>query len=124
MSVEPKLWGWTETLSTHELHTAHRVDIRAGGYSSRHKHEGKWNGFHCIRGTLLVEVFVKGHQQVEHHLLQPGDSFQVNAGLVHRMSAPSGPVTAIETYWPTARSGWVDPDDIVRLDEGGIKCPG
>ena len=40
-----KVWGVTELLEANGVLEFHRLEARAGGVCSKHKHKYKWNGF-------------------------------------------------------------------------------
>lgn len=107
-----KVWGETRCLfSTHALEV-HRIEVRAHGYCSVHRHEHKWNGFYVERGELLVKVWQLSGT-LDETRLGPGDTMQVPPGVKHQFVALSD-VLAFEVYG-------LDPlaPDIIRDSVGG-----
>ena len=46
-----KVWGQTELLEANGVLEFHRIEAKAGGVCSKHKHKFKWNGFFVAKGT-------------------------------------------------------------------------
>ena len=110
-----KLWGWTQTVAlTDKMHVAYAF-LNAGGFSSRHYHKNLWNRFVVIEGSLKIEIV--RNNKLEIVTLKDNDILDVEPALIHRMVAISD-VRLIEIYWP--QEGLLDPEDIVREDEGGL----
>ena len=55
-----KIWGLTELVHGNQVLEFHRVEIKSGGYCSKHKHQFKWNGFYVEDGCLQIKVWKKG----------------------------------------------------------------
>lgn len=119
--VNQKDWGWTEALHDSAYHFAARIDVKAGGFCSQHKHLLKWNGFSVVRGRMVIEIWNAGSHLSDPPdtsiLLGPGDYYSVPPGQVHRFYCDV-PTCAMETYWSHTT---VREDDIVRLSLGGIR---
>lgn len=110
-----KLWGWTQTLLlTESAHVAYAV-LHEGGFSSRHYHDKLWNRFYVVQGTLQVLVY--RNNKVEWVELGAGQALDIEPGVEHRMLAVTN-CELIEAYW-TEYDVDVDPEDIVRKDNGG-----
>ena len=43
-----KVWGQTELLEANGVLEFHRIEAKAGGVCSKHKHKFKWNGFKSL----------------------------------------------------------------------------
>ena len=43
-----KIWGQTELILANSSLEFHRIDYKAGGVCSKHKHEYKFNGFYVV----------------------------------------------------------------------------
>lgn len=110
-----KLWGFTRCVHRDRTHEIHHATIQSGGYSSRHHHERKDNLFYVVSGLLHVHRYDPDEPVA---LLGPGDKFTVAAGRDHRFVAQTD-VQLVEVYWADG-SGDLDPDDIVRVDVGGL----
>jgi mannose-6-phosphate isomerase-like protein (cupin superfamily) len=110
-----KVWGNTRCLVRGHGFEVHYLNINGGGYCSRHRHRAKWNQFFVVRGLLRVRFFRADGSEGHCHTLSAGSILDVPPGTLHRFEA-SETSEAIETYWTDP----VDPDDIDRLDEGGL----
>lgn len=113
---QQKPWGWTCPLilaDSFELWTAH---VLAGGYSSRHWHDKKWNRLAC-RDAVIVVRWWDGHEGMRERVVGFGEHVDVPPGLAHRFEViQSGRIW--ETYW-----GECNPQDIVRVDSNGWRPP-
>lgn len=108
-----KLWGNTRLIAATPAFEYHRLEIRAGGFCSKHKHQSKTNGFYVESGRLLVHVW---HGDVmDTTELSSGQYTHVPAGIYHQFEALSDCV-AFELYWAQYQ-----PDDIERENQGGIR---
>ena len=110
-----KVWGNTRCLVRGHGFEVHYLQIKAGGYCSRHKHRSKWNQFFVISGFLRVRFFYQDGTEYHRYTLSAGGILCVPPGMLHRFEAVE-PTEAIESYWTNP----VDPNDIERLDEGGF----
>jgi quercetin dioxygenase-like cupin family protein len=115
-----KVWGWSYPLLLTEDIEIVKIEVRHGGYSSRHAHKNKANMFFVLSGVLQVITYLKNTEDYDQirFLHREGDAFQVAAGIFHRFRALA-PTVAIEVYRPTG-TGKLDPNDIIRSDEGGL----
>jgi mannose-6-phosphate isomerase-like protein (cupin superfamily) len=117
MAVE-KIWGTARALYRDDQTELFRITARRGGYSSRHQHRHKANGFLVVRGRLLLVCYRGGTQTRQ--VLTPDDGLHVvEAGIDHRFIALEEPTTAYEFYYATT-GRTADPRDIVRRDQGGV----
>ncbi len=107
-----KAWGETRMLFSNHAMEMHRIDARAGGFSSVHLHQHKHNGFYVERGELLVKVW-QPSGTLDETRLAPGDTMSVPPGVKHQFVALTDAV-AFEAYWPAALG-----EDIVRSSVGG-----
>jgi mannose-6-phosphate isomerase-like protein (cupin superfamily) len=110
-----KSWGVTRPLRYGERDELHHASIKKGGYSSRHRHVGKENYFYVLSGTLYIQRYDPDYRPVR---LTAGMAYVSPAGEWHRFYATTD-VELIEYYW-NADGNPIDPDDIERLDMGGI----
>jgi quercetin dioxygenase-like cupin family protein len=116
-----KIWGETKLIFGNAQCEVHELQIKEGGYCSRHRHH-KWNLFYVLDGELIVELFAEEDGRVTDapsldRVLFAGDVFQVAPGQWHRFRADADS-RVLEVYWAN-----VEPNDIERLDEGGISQP-
>lgn len=113
-----KLWGWTQTVAlTDKIHVANAF-IMTGGFSSKHYHDNLWNRFVIVDGILQIEIYRNDKQEIVK--LDAGDVLDVEPKLWHRMKSIEE-TKLIEIYWP--QEGCLDPEDIVREDQGGLSSP-
>lgn len=107
-----KVWGKTKCIVLGTNFEVHELRVVKGGYCSKHRHR-KWNLFHVIAGRLRVELF--NGDETTGRILSDGDEFRVPPDVTHRFVAESD-CHLLETYWTNN----IDPNDIVRDDEGGV----
>lgn len=116
-----KEWGWSSLEVRDPRCEVHRIDVKLGGYCSWHSHSFKHNVFSVAKGRLIIEtqdpLFPNHPKQ---HILLPGDTITMAAGVRHRFRAPFEPVTAFEVYYPLS-GRVVEPHDITRYGRGGIE---
>ncbi len=111
-----KVWGLTELIHHNPVLEFHRVEIKEGGYCSKHKHQYKWNGFFVESGSLQIKVwknYGNDNELIDITVLNSGDFMQVKPGEYHEFRALKETI-AFELYWAE-----FDPADIVRESVGG-----
>lgn len=113
VTQEAKAWGSVRHLFNTPQCAVSVLDVKKGGYSSRHYHEWRVNRFLVQSGEIDV-VHYNGSIE-ERYNLKPGDVHDVAAGVVHRFEVKESGVI-VEVYWP---SQGVSFTDIKRLDIGG-----
>lgn len=113
MQTAGKIWGKTATICAGPNFELHRIEIKAGGYCSKHRHATKSNGFFCESGSLEITTWKpSGTVDVTH--LNAGDFTVAPPGEYHQFHAPVD-CTAFEIYWTA-----LDPLDIDRENTGGL----
>jgi len=115
--VKGKVWGTTMLVFGNMSVEAHYLEIKKGGYCSKHRHpRGKTNLFHVISGKLLLQVWDEdGIKILDTTLIRGGQLTTVGPRLFHRFEAIED-TKCYEIYQIT-----IDPDDIERMDEGGLR---
>jgi hypothetical protein len=112
-----KPWGYTACLlanSAFELWTGH---VLAGGYSSRHWHDKKWNRIASRTAVLRCTIYHGDGDTEQAIWIAPGEFYDFAPGVEHRFEVmQSGLIW--ETYW-----GQCEPGDIVRRDANGWMPP-
>ena len=94
-----KIWGQTELIHANGVLEFHKIDYKAGGVCSKHKHQFKWNGFYVMSGRMKVRVWQKDQQDlVDETILGPGDFTRVKPGYMHQFEGIEDGV-AFELYW-------------------------
>lgn len=111
--IEGKVWGLTELVTANGAFEYHKIQIKAGGYCSKHTHQTKWNGFHVDSGRLVIRTWNADGTSNE-TTLQKGQYTAVAPGVPHQFEAPEDCV-AFELYWAQ-----YSPDDIQRETVGGV----
>ena len=110
-----KIWGQTELIHANGVLEFHRIDFKAGGVCSKHKHKFKWNGFYVVSGKMKIRVWQKDYDLVDETILGPGDFTRVKPGLMHSFEGLEDGV-AFELYWAEFNH-----DDIQRESVGHFK---
>jgi quercetin dioxygenase-like cupin family protein len=114
--IAGKVWGQTELIHSNGVLEFHRIDFKAGGVCSKHKHQFKWNGFYVVSGRMKVSVWQKDQQDlVDETILGPGDFTRVKPGYMHQFEGIEDGV-AFELYWAEFNH-----DDIQRETVGYSK---
>lgn len=117
--VIEKPWGWSQEEVSNLFCQVHRIDIIVGGFCSWHKHLRKDNVFSVAKGRLVVE-YHGGLGDILQVVLQPGDTYTIGAGVVHRFRAPFESVRAFEVYYPSeGYDRMATATDIERYSHGG-----
>ena len=110
-----KIWGQTELVHANGVLEFHRIDFKAGGVCSKHKHQFKWNGFYVVSGKMKIKVWQKDYDLIDETILGPGDFTRVKPGLMHSFEGLEDGV-AFELYWAEFNH-----DDIHRETVGHFK---
>jgi len=110
-----KIWGQTELIHANGVLEFHRIDFKAGGVCSKHKHQFKWNGFYVVSGKMKIRVWQKDYDLIDETILGPGDFTRVKPGLMHSFEGLEDGV-AFELYWAEFNH-----DDIQRETVGHFK---
>ena len=110
-----KIWGQTELIHANGVLEFHKIDYKAGGVCSKHKHQFKWNGFYVVSGKMKIRVWQKDYDLVDETILGPGDFTRVKPGLMHSFEGMEDGV-AFELYWAEFNH-----DDIQRESVGHFK---
>jgi len=110
-----KIWGQTELIHANGMLEFHRIDFKAGGVCSKHKHQFKWNGFYVVSGKMKIRVWQRDYNLIDETILGPGDFTRVKPGLMHSFEGMEDGV-AFELYWAEFNH-----DDIQRESVGHFK---
>jgi mannose-6-phosphate isomerase-like protein (cupin superfamily) len=115
-----KIWGLTKSLLDNPNFELHRIDIKKGGYCSKHYHKNKHNYFYVVSGILQIDVFREDSDKkiVDSTILGPDESTSVPPTCIHKFIALEDTI-AFELYWTTNQT-YLEKDDIVRFDQGGV----
>ena len=117
-----KIWGITELVHANSSFEFHRIETKAGGTCSKHKHKHKWNGFFVEKGELIVRIWKETTSEkagISTHIdethLCAGDFLYVKPTEYHQFEAVVDTI-AFELYWAEFNH-----DDIEREDHGTLK---
>lgn len=113
-SVQGKVWGTTQCIFGDNNVEVWRINVKKGGYCSEHRHRNKYNVFYVECGRLQVTVTKDGMNDIT--ILTSGMSTSIPPGEQHRFEALEDTI-ALEIYYIR-----LDPDDIERFSQGGLKC--
>lgn len=116
MIKEEKVWGTVVHLHLGPTCMNSYLQVNPGYRCSRHYHVNRHNLFYVVSGRIVVELFA-GDEVTVQAVVGPGEALKVPPKMVHRFRTLEGGVV-VETYW-TTNGLLVDPNDIVRFDEGG-----
>jgi len=119
-----KVRGETELILANSSLEFHRIDYKAGGVCSKHKHDYKFNGFYVVSGKMKIRVWQKDYDLIDETILGPGDFTAVKPGLYHTFEGIEDGV-AFELYWANFQHndiqresvGYTKTDNVVRLDK-------
>ena len=117
MEITCKIWGETSKIFAKNNVEIHRIEGKAGGYSSNHIHHAKYNAFFCESGKILVKISKNYGSGIleDITILGPKQQTIVPPGHWHSFEVIEDCV-AYEIYWVE-----LDPNDIERETVGGIK---
>jgi mannose-6-phosphate isomerase-like protein (cupin superfamily) len=110
-----KVWGLTEAIFQKHNFEIHRIEIKAGGFCSTHKHNNKFNAFYMESGSLKINVEQKAYDLIDETIINAGDLTVVKPGLYHSFEALTDCI-CYEIYWTE-----LDHEDIERKTVGGAK---
>lgn len=107
MRIVDKPWGREEIWAETSRYAGKFLVITDGEMLSQQYHERKEETILVVAGRLTLEL---GHGPDEVHLLDPGQSWHITPGTVHRFCANHGDVRLAEVSSPEL-------DDVVRLKD-------
>jgi quercetin dioxygenase-like cupin family protein len=110
-----KVWGITELVEANGVLEFHRIEIKAGGVCSKHRHRYKWNGFFVESGELEVHVWKNNYDLVDVTTLRGGEFTKVPPGEYHQFRAVKDTV-AFELYWAEFDHNDIERETVGRLD--------
>jgi len=116
LGKERKVWGDTSCLFLSNFCSVHLLEVKKGGFCSRHYHRKKWNRFILVKGKIRVisygSIYEKNREDV-YTLSNPGDSVEIPPYVIHKFECLEDS-TVIEVCWVV-----FDSDDIIRFEQGG-----
>ena len=107
-SLVLKPWGHEKIWAKTDKYIGKILHINSGHRLSLQYHEFKDETIHVQNGTLLLE-YGSDPDVLTKYSLNPGDSFHIKTGMIHRMSA----VTDVDVYEVSTK----ELEDVVRLED-------
>lgn len=114
MNTSGKCWGLSQLIFQKCGIEIHRIEVKPGGYCSKHKHKTKFNAFFVESGSLNISVWKNAYDLTDETELKKGDYTEVPPGEFHQFKSETGCI-AYEYYWSE-----LDPNDIERAGVGGM----
>lgn len=111
--VARKPWGRSTSLTREPMVHSDIIKVEAGGFCSIHRHNGKANVFHVLKGMLVVRQLAVLNASPYCRAIGPGESRTVPAGVWHQFWCPEE-TFCIEVYLPHVDGLVLDADDIER----------
>ena len=108
-----KVWGTTQQLFKSGATEVHYIEVKDGGYCSRHRHQTRTNQFFVISGRLAVAIW-EAKDQIDITILEAGEQTTVPIGQDHMFMALEDS-KAIEIYEARCMA-----EDIDRKWQGGM----
>ena len=113
MKVHGKIWGKTQEIFKNSNFELHRIEVKKGGYCSKHKHTHKFNAFYIEKGKLKISIYQTNYDLVDDTIANTGDLTIVKPGMYHEFEALEDTI-CYEIYWVD-----LNHDDIERESVGG-----
>lgn len=107
MRIVPKPWGREEIFAENERYAGKLLHISPGQSLSLQYHERKDETLYVLEGEVILLVGTEGH--MKEIRLKRGESYRIQPGVRHRMSAEI-PCVLVEVSSPEL-------DDVVRLED-------
>jgi|TARA_R110002020_G_scaffold238255_4_gene450725 quercetin dioxygenase-like cupin family protein len=115
MAIQGKVWGKTQGIFKNSNFEIHRIEIKKGGYCSKHKHEYKFNAFYVENGKLKITIYETDYDLVDETSVSTGELTTVKPGAYHKFEALEDTI-CYEIYWVE-----LNHNDIKRENTGGCK---
>ena len=112
--IAGKVWGQTELVHANGVLEFHRIEYKAKGTCSKHKHKYKFNAFYVESGELEIIIYKNDYDLVDTTVLKAGDMTIAKPGEYHSFKANAKTI-CYEFYWVE-----LNHDDIERESVGGI----
>lgn len=113
--IQTKIWGTTSELFSKNNVEIHRIEIKKGGYCSKHYHEFKYNGFYCESGAVEIHIWKPDSNIIDITTLDQGAYTIVEPKVFHMFLAKEQSIV-YEIYWTD-----MPKTDIIRETFGGVK---
>ena len=110
MRTVEKPWGKEEIWGETDKYLGKFLYINAGEKLSRQYHEVKEETICVLEGRLALEIGMPNELDFRREYLEPGQTFHVKPGTIHRFCATNNDVKLAEVSTPEI-------DDVVRLED-------
>lgn len=107
MMKEGRPWGFYQILSEEDAYKTKLIHVDADKRLSYQKHKYRSEHWFILSGTPLITI--NGYSK----RFYPGDSVDIEAGVLHRITAAKDPVEFIEVQTGT----YFGEDDIERIED-------
>jgi len=111
-----KIWGERRRILLDDKNEIDLLYLKKGYFCSTHYHHYKINKFILVLGEVEIQTEFGGKKLI------PGDPFEVPPNQTHRFYAKQPSVMIEIAYIIT--DGKIDPNDIVRITQGGRMIKG
>ena len=112
MIKQSKIWGSTSKIFEKNDVSFHKIEIKSGGFCSKHIHKYKFNLFLIEKGSLEIEIWQQ-NGIMDRTIISEGEMSEIPPSVYHRFRALTD-VIAFEIYYTVLLD-----DDILRDDSGG-----
>lgn len=109
-----KVWGETTLIFSSGHVSVHFLEIKKGGFCSRHRHSRKTNLFHIISGQLEICQWETPRSEPDITMLLSGESLFIPITLWHRFRALE------DTHCIEICEAMSIDEDIERESAGGV----
>ena len=113
MKTQGKVWGKTQQLFQNSNFELHRIEVKKGGFCSKHQHKHKFNAFYIEQGKLKVIVYENDYDLIDETIISTGEMTIAKPRTYHRFEAIEDTI-CYEIYWVE-----LSHNDIQRVDVGG-----
>ena len=105
-----KVWGERRRILLSDRSEIDLLYLKKNCFCSRHKHKDKTNKFVVVKGRVRIET------EFGKKILTKNQSFEVKPPTIHRFVALQA---SIMIELATVTEGYIRPDDIKRIKQGG-----
>ena len=113
MINQGKVWGKTSHLFGKNNVSIHRIEVKGGGYCSKHRHNHKFNLFFVEKGELDIEVWKNDYDLIDVTSLRTGEETTIRPGEYHRfVNRTINPCIVYEIYWTELDEGDIDRESV------------
>ena len=112
-NIQGKVWGNTCPLFCKNNVEIHRIEIKKGGYCSKHKHEYKYNAFYIESGKIKIKAWKNEYDLIDETVISTNQITTCPPQEYHMFEALEDSIV-YEIYWVE-----LSEKDIIRENVGG-----